>query len=254
MTLTQKVTKGLVLSLALFLGIASPPAAAEAGDQKAADIGPVAATLGGTLDRTNGDTANNCQQIERDTIILSSSTAIFAQPQANVRFSPDTDARPVILTLAAPLPLTKNCVLGTDRPTLIEAQLETTDDVAGLIIRTQSIVVSGHYLPLLAESNVIPFEKHIKQPSVRPTNSPLCTAIGILPNVFIDSREMGVGISSQDLSSMTGSVCEMVFSQSSHFLQAELTSDTFYNLRLPGVQHIPVPSALRTFVATEPRL
>ena len=143
-------------------------------------------------------------------------------------------------------------MLGAGISTLIEAQLETTDSLEGLTIKTQSIVVSGHYLPLVAESNIIPFEKHIKQHSVQQTSSPLCTALGILPNVLIDSHKMGVGISSQDLSLMTGSVCELVFSsQSSHFWQAELKSDTFYNLRLPGVQSIPVPPALRTFMATE---
>ncbi|MEM7064558.1 MAG: hypothetical protein AAF572_15520 [Cyanobacteria bacterium P01_B01_bin.77] len=248
MTLTQRVTQGFpVLSSVLCLGIFVSPIAAETINN-AADVAhntPI------NIDIASRHTAGNCHQIERDTIILSGSTAIFAQPQTNVRFSPDTAPRPVLLTLAAPLLLTDNCVLGTDTSTLIEAQLETTDSVEGLIIKTQSIVVSGHYLPLLAESNIIPFEKHVKQHSIQQTNSPLCAAIGILPNVFIDSHEMGVGISSQELSSMTGSFCELFFSQSSHFLQAELKSDTFYSLRLPGAQSIPVPSALRTFVATE---
>lgn len=249
MTFTQRVTKGfVVLSSVLLLGVFNLPVAAETIDDKADN----AAHTPTAIDVASRHTAISCQRIERDTIILSGSTAIFAQPQTDVQFTPDTDSRPVLLTLAAPLLLTENCALGADTSTLIEAQLETTDSVEGLIIKTQSIVVSGHYLPLVAESNIIPFEKHVKQHSVQQTNSPLCAAIGILPNVFIDSHEMGVGISSQDLSLMTGSFCELVFSnQSSHFLQAELKADTFYNLRLPGVQSIPVPSALRTFVATE---
>lgn len=246
MTLTQRVTKGFAVLSSVLLGTFILPVAAETINEKAADV------IHTPTLQNNSHTAGNCQQIEHDTIVLSGSTAIFAQPQTDIQFSPGTAPRTVLFTLAAPLQLTENCVLGADTSTLIEAQLETTDSMEGLIIKTQSIVVSGHYLPLVAESNMIPFEKYVKQHSVQQTNSPLCTAIGILPNVLIDSHKMGVGISSQDLSLMTGSFCELVFSsQSSYFLQAELKSDTFYNLRLPGVQSIPVPSALRTFVVTE---
>ncbi len=198
-------------------------------------------------------TLEDCQNINQDTIILSGSTAIFAQPQATIRLNPDTETRPILLTLAAPLLLTENCVLGqsVDTPTMIEAQLETTDDMEGLIIKTRSIVVSGHYLPLSAESNVIPFERQVDTSNTQRINSPLCGVLGILPNVFIDSYEMGTGISSQELSLMAGGVCEMLFSQPSYFLQAELKSETFYNLHLPGVQSIPVPSALRSHSTVE---
>ncbi|MEM9948722.1 MAG: hypothetical protein AAF810_22035, partial [Cyanobacteria bacterium P01_D01_bin.36] len=145
MTLAQRVNKSfLVVFSVLLSGISIPPVAAETISEKAADVAHAPTVLGGA----SRHTADNCQQIQHDTIILSGSTAIFAQPQTDVQFSPDTAPRPVLLTLAAPLLLTENCVLGVDTSTLIEAQLETTDSIEGLIIRTQSIVVSGHYLPL----------------------------------------------------------------------------------------------------------
>lgn len=247
MTIRQLTVRGFVaLYSLLLLGYPMTPAMAET------TIDKDSISISDRLMSANRS-VGNCQRIDHDTIILSGSTAIFAQPQETIQFSPDTVARPILLTLAAPLLLTDNCVLGqsVDAPTMIEATLETTHNVEGLIIKTRSIIVSGHYLPLSAESNVIPFERHVDQSHGQQGNNALCGVLGILPNVFIDSYEMGVGISSQELSLMTGGVCEMLFSQPSYFLQAELKAETFYNLRLSGIQSIPVPAALKGFMARE---
>lgn len=250
MTIIQSVVKGFVaLSSALFLSYPVTSAMAD----PLADVPPV-----GTLETVSNDSGSleNCQNIKQGTIILSSSTAIFARPQETVRVSPDTAAHPLLLQLVAPLALTDTCILGQSAayPTLLEAQLEAVQDLEnmeGVVIKTRSIVVSGHYLPFTAESNIIPFERHVGSPNSQRGTNPLCGVLGILPNVFIDSHEMGAGISSQDLTVMTGGVCEMLFSQPSYTLQAEINSETFYNLRFSGIQSIPVPSALRGVIASK---
>lgn len=249
MTIKQMAIKSLaVLSSALFLGWPTTSAMAEPIIKDS----PVGKLMSTSLISANSAT-DNCQYIKSDTIILSGSTAIFAQPRETMYIRSDSPPQSILLTLAAPLLLTENCVLGrsVDGPTLIEAKLEKADDVDGLIIKTQSIIVSGHYLSLSAESNVIPFERHLEQASVASSNSDWCDVIGILPNVLMDPYELGGGISTQDLSVMTGDVCEMIFSQPSYLLQAELRMESLYNLRLPGIQSIPVPPALRGFIATE---